>query len=265
MTISPIVAALLDPAGSRSAATSASSGSTPTSSWRSRRDAEAATRACAPISRAARRAARSTTRSRRSSRSRGGWRRMRSAIRPLATSSWWVAASPRRLRQHAARGGLRRQRGGRLRRAAPAVHAAGSQQQVLRGEKPPAAALWRPASGTASRRRALAGARPRRDRSRRAHRGTWAIAGVATARSYSPRAPSPGASPSAPAPRIASTCCARSPTPTGSARTSGAGTRWLVIGGGFIGAEFAASAALTGSDVSLVMPQEVILEARLRS
>ena len=40
----------------------------------------------------------------------------------------------------------------------------------------------------------------------------------------------------------------------------GAGTRWLVIGGGFIGAEFAASAALTGSDVSLVMPQPVILE-----
>jgi 3-phenylpropionate/trans-cinnamate dioxygenase ferredoxin reductase subunit len=41
----------------------------------------------------------------------------------------------------------------------------------------------------------------------------------------------------------------------------GPGTRWLVIGGGFIGAEFAASAALTGSDVSLVMPQPVILEA----
>ena len=40
----------------------------------------------------------------------------------------------------------------------------------------------------------------------------------------------------------------------------GAGTRWLVIGGGFIGAEFAASAALTGSDVSLVMPQLVVLE-----
>jgi 3-phenylpropionate/trans-cinnamate dioxygenase ferredoxin reductase subunit len=33
-----------------------------------------------------------------------------------------------------------------------------------------------------------------------------------------------------------------------------------VIGGGFIGAEFAASAALTGSDVSLVMPQLVLLE-----
>jgi len=33
-----------------------------------------------------------------------------------------------------------------------------------------------------------------------------------------------------------------------------------VIGGGFIGAEFAASAALTGSDVTLVMPQPVILE-----
>jgi 3-phenylpropionate/trans-cinnamate dioxygenase ferredoxin reductase subunit len=40
----------------------------------------------------------------------------------------------------------------------------------------------------------------------------------------------------------------------------GEGTRWLVIGGGFIGAEFAASAALTGSDVSLVMSQPVILE-----
>ena len=40
----------------------------------------------------------------------------------------------------------------------------------------------------------------------------------------------------------------------------GEGTRWLVIGGGFIGAEFAASAALTGSDVSLVMRQDVILE-----
>jgi 3-phenylpropionate/trans-cinnamate dioxygenase ferredoxin reductase subunit len=40
----------------------------------------------------------------------------------------------------------------------------------------------------------------------------------------------------------------------------GPGTRWLVVGGGFIAAEFAASAALTGSDVSLVMPQQVILE-----
>src|SRR3954469_22896657 len=40
----------------------------------------------------------------------------------------------------------------------------------------------------------------------------------------------------------------------------GAGTRWLVIGGGFIGAEFAASAALTGSDVSLVMAEDVMLE-----
>jgi 3-phenylpropionate/trans-cinnamate dioxygenase ferredoxin reductase component len=40
----------------------------------------------------------------------------------------------------------------------------------------------------------------------------------------------------------------------------GAGTRWLVVGGGFIGAEFAASAALTGSEVDLVMPQSVILE-----
>ena len=38
------------------------------------------------------------------------------------------------------------------------------------------------------------------------------------------------------------------------------GTRWLVIGGGFIGAEFAASAALTGSDVSLVMAEDVVLE-----
>ncbi|MDX6620343.1 MAG: 3-phenylpropionate/trans-cinnamate dioxygenase ferredoxin reductase component [Gaiellales bacterium] len=40
----------------------------------------------------------------------------------------------------------------------------------------------------------------------------------------------------------------------------GEGTRWLVVGGGFIGAEFAASAALTGSSVSLVMREEVIFE-----
>ena len=40
----------------------------------------------------------------------------------------------------------------------------------------------------------------------------------------------------------------------------GAGVRWLVIGGGFIGAEFAASARLTGSDVALVMPEQHILE-----
>jgi 3-phenylpropionate/trans-cinnamate dioxygenase ferredoxin reductase subunit len=40
----------------------------------------------------------------------------------------------------------------------------------------------------------------------------------------------------------------------------GPGTHWLVIGGGFIGAEFAASAALTGSEVSLVMAERVILE-----
>jgi 3-phenylpropionate/trans-cinnamate dioxygenase ferredoxin reductase subunit len=40
----------------------------------------------------------------------------------------------------------------------------------------------------------------------------------------------------------------------------GAGVRWLVIGGGFIGAEFAASARLTGSDVTLVLPEPFILE-----
>ncbi len=40
----------------------------------------------------------------------------------------------------------------------------------------------------------------------------------------------------------------------------GEGHRWLVIGGGFIGAEFAASARLTGSDVDLVMPEERILQ-----
>jgi 3-phenylpropionate/trans-cinnamate dioxygenase ferredoxin reductase subunit len=40
----------------------------------------------------------------------------------------------------------------------------------------------------------------------------------------------------------------------------GQGTHWLVIGGGFIGAEFAASAALTGSEVSLVMAEDVVLE-----
>jgi 3-phenylpropionate/trans-cinnamate dioxygenase ferredoxin reductase subunit len=40
----------------------------------------------------------------------------------------------------------------------------------------------------------------------------------------------------------------------------GQGTHWLVVGGGFIGAEFAASAAITGSDVSLVTSDQVILE-----
>lgn len=41
----------------------------------------------------------------------------------------------------------------------------------------------------------------------------------------------------------------------------GEGVRWLVVGGGFIGAEFAASARLTGSDVTLVMPEPRILDA----
>jgi 3-phenylpropionate/trans-cinnamate dioxygenase ferredoxin reductase subunit len=41
----------------------------------------------------------------------------------------------------------------------------------------------------------------------------------------------------------------------------GGGTRWLVVGGGFIGAEFAASARLTGSEVDLVMPEQLILQA----
>lgn len=41
----------------------------------------------------------------------------------------------------------------------------------------------------------------------------------------------------------------------------GEGNSWLVIGGGFIGAEFAASARLTGSDVHLVMPEKHILLA----
>ncbi len=40
----------------------------------------------------------------------------------------------------------------------------------------------------------------------------------------------------------------------------GDGRSWLVVGGGFIGAEVAASARMTGSDATIVMPEDVVME-----
>ena len=127
----------------------------------------------------------------------------------------------------------------------------GLTKQVLRGEKPAEAALWRPDAWYDEQGiELLAGsaARGGSGSARSAHRRTLLTFGsLVLATGAEPRRLSLGA---ALAGRVH--VVVRSPTPTIRPHL-GEGSRWLVIGGGFIGAEFAASAALTGSDVTLVM------------
>ena len=136
----------------------------------------------------------------------------------------------------------------------------GLTKQVLRGEKPPEAALWRAPTGTASRASRCSRGATARAIDADAH--TRRVGGAST--SYGALVLATGAEPgpldfgAAVADRVH---VLRSLADADAIRPHlGAGTRWLVVGGGFIGAEFAASAALTGSDVTLVMPQDVILE-----
>ena len=137
----------------------------------------------------------------------------------------------------------------------------GLSKQVLRGEKPPAAALWRPAEWYREQDvELLAGeAATMIDPGPRAVRiagRSLTCGSLVLATGAEPRRLPFG---SELADRVH---VLRSFADADAIRPHlGEGARWLVIGGGFIGAEFAASAALTGSDVSLVMPQEVILES----
>jgi 3-phenylpropionate/trans-cinnamate dioxygenase ferredoxin reductase subunit len=136
----------------------------------------------------------------------------------------------------------------------------GLTKQVLRGEKPASAALWRPDAwyaehdvelvtgapatdlDTAERRIDIAG-RPVRYRS------------LVLATGAAPAALDLGAGLGDRVHLLRTFADADRIRPH-----LGPGVRWLVIGGGFIGAEFAASARLTGSEVALVMPEEHILE-----
>jgi 3-phenylpropionate/trans-cinnamate dioxygenase ferredoxin reductase subunit len=136
----------------------------------------------------------------------------------------------------------------------------GLTKQVLRGEKPPEAALWRPDAWyrehdvqllTGSAATAID---PAAHAVRIAGRSVE-YASLVLATGAEPRRLSFGA---AGADRVH---VVRSFADADAIRPHlGAGTSWLVIGGGFIGAEFAASAALTGSDVALVQPDRVILQ-----
>jgi 3-phenylpropionate/trans-cinnamate dioxygenase ferredoxin reductase component len=136
----------------------------------------------------------------------------------------------------------------------------GLTKQVLRGEKPPAAALWRPDEWyrdhsvvllTGARAGAIdPGARTVELSGRRVSYGSLVLATGAE-----PRHLTFGADADDRVHVLRSFADADTIRPH-----LGPGTRWLVIGGGFIGAEFAASAALTGSDVSLVMGEDLVLE-----
>jgi 3-phenylpropionate/trans-cinnamate dioxygenase ferredoxin reductase subunit len=136
----------------------------------------------------------------------------------------------------------------------------GLTKQVLRGEKPADAALWRSADWYGEHSVALFTGTEAQAIDPAAH--SVELSGRAT--TYGSLVLATGAEPrhldfgSAIADRIH---VLRSFADADSIRPQlGEGTRWLVIGGGFIGAEFAASAALTGSGVNLVMQQGVILE-----
>lgn len=137
----------------------------------------------------------------------------------------------------------------------------GLSKQVLRGEKPADAALWRSADWYREQSVALFTASTARRLDTAAD--TIEIAGRATA--YGSLVLATGAEPrqlklgDGLADRVH---VLRSFADADAIRPHlGEGTRWLVVGGGFIGAEFAASAALTGSSVALVMRQGVILES----
>ena len=166
-----------------------------------------------------------------------------------------------RVRQHAARGRLRRHDHRRLRRAASALYAPGPHQAgAARGEAARRGALAARGVVPRAERRAADRLDCRRDRSRRAHASRspgvrLSYGSLVLATGAEPRHLDFGADIGDRVHVLRSFADADEIRPH-----LGEGTRWLVVGGGFIGAEFAASAALTGSDVSLVMPQDVMLE-----
>lgn len=136
----------------------------------------------------------------------------------------------------------------------------GLTKQVLRGEKPEPAALWRPAEWYAENTVDLQIHAAATDLDTRAKRVR--VAGRSLG--YGSLVLATGAEPrslpfdAAIADRVH---VLRSFADAQRIRPHlGEGNRWLVIGGGFIGSEFAASARLTGSDVTLVMLEECILQ-----
>lgn len=136
----------------------------------------------------------------------------------------------------------------------------GLTKQVLRGEKPESAALWRPDEFYAEHDVDLLVGSAATDLDTRAKRvrvagRSLAYGSLVLATGADPRSLNMGDDVRDRVHTIRSLSDAQRIRPH-----LGAGTRWLVIGGGFIGAEFAASACLTGSDVALVMPEQRILE-----
>jgi 3-phenylpropionate/trans-cinnamate dioxygenase ferredoxin reductase subunit len=136
----------------------------------------------------------------------------------------------------------------------------GLTKQVLRGEKPPAAALWRPDEWYRDHSVVLltgarAGAIDPREHTVEVAGRRLGYGSLVLATGAEPRRLSLGTEAAGRVHVLRSFADADDIRPH-----LGEGTRWLVIGGGFIGTEFAASAALTGSDVSLVMAEDVVLE-----
>src|SRR3954454_16932281 len=248
--------------GPRSAAMNASSVSTATSSWRSRAPTARPQRpACAHISRAVPRAVRSTIRCTRwsSPRARGPtMRRASSTHSDVVVVGGGVAAGAcvTTLRESGY--------DGTITVASAEPHAPytrpGLTKQVLRGEKPPAAALWRPDEWYRDHSVVLltgarAGAIDPREHTVEVAGRRLGYGSLVLATGAEPRRLSLGTEAAGRVHVLRSFADADDIRPH-----LGEGTRWLVIGGGFIGTEFAASAALTGSDVSLVMAEDVVLE-----
>src|SRR5690242_11593691 len=125
----------------------------------------------------------------------------------------------------------------------------GLTKQVLRGEKPPLAALWRPEAWYAEHDVELLTGAPATEPDTAERRIDLAVSTVR----YGSLVLATGAAP------VSLDLGAGLGDRVHLLRTFadadrirphlGDGVRWLVIGGGFIGAEFAASARLTGSDV----------------
>lgn len=136
----------------------------------------------------------------------------------------------------------------------------GLTKQVLRGEKPESAALWKPADWYTDNNVELLTSSAATDLDTRSRRvrvagRTLSYNNLVLATGADPRTLDLGDDVRDRMHVIRSFADAHRVRPH-----LGEGHRWLVIGGGFIGSEFAASACLTGSTVDLVMLEEQILE-----
>jgi 3-phenylpropionate/trans-cinnamate dioxygenase ferredoxin reductase subunit len=137
----------------------------------------------------------------------------------------------------------------------------GLTKQVLRGEKPESAALWKPEEWYAEHDVTLLAGAAATDLDVRARRVRVAgrslgYGSLVLATGADPRSLELGDE----AVRERVHVIRSFADAQGVRPHLGEGTRWLVIGGGFIGAEFAASARLTGSEVDLVLFEQRIME-----